>query len=59
MTAHGIFNSNEYMQIYPHISYYSDNERYSNGEKIKEGYYVCTNTDTGRIITPLRHWLTR
>lgn len=53
------YKGNEYMQIYPHISYYSDNERYSNGEKIKEGYYVCTNTDTGRIITPLRDWLMR
>lgn len=30
------YKGNEYMQIYPHISCYSDNERYSNGEKTKK-----------------------
>ena len=32
-------------------------ERYSNGTVIKEGFYVCTDTENGRTIVPLEKWL--
>ena len=45
------------MRIYPHIAYYYGSERYSNGTVIKEGFYVCTDTENGRTIVPLEKWL--
>ena len=50
------YKGNEYMQIYPHIAYYYGNERYSNGTIIKEGLYVCTDTENGRTIMLLEKW---
>lgn len=51
------YKGNEYMQIYPHIAYYYGNERYSNGTIIEKGFYVCTDTENDRTITPLEKWL--
>ena len=51
------YKGNEYMRIYPHIVYYYGSERYSNGTVIKEGFYVCTDTENGRTIIPLEKWL--
>lgn len=53
------YKGNEYMRIYPHIAYYYGSERYSNGTVIKEGFYVCTDTENGRTIVPLEKWLNR
>lgn len=47
------YKDNEYMRIYPHIAYYYGNEKYSNGNVIKEGFYVCADTENGRRIIPL------
>lgn len=51
------YKGNEYMRIYPHIAYYYGSERYSNGTVIKEGFYVCTDTENGRTIVSLEKWL--
>ena len=51
------YKGNEYMRIYPHIAYYYGSERYSNGTVIKEGFYVCTDTENSRTIVPLEKWL--
>jgi hypothetical protein len=54
------YKGNEYMSIYPFISYYEGNvsDRYSNGEPIPRGYYVRTKKDDGSVtITPLNRWL--
>lgn len=44
------------MRIYPHIAYYYGSERYSDGIVIKEGFYVCTDTENDRTIIPLKKW---
>lgn len=54
-----LYKGNEYMQIYPYIVYYDQNERYKNGEPIQKGYYVCTHSEEGITIEPLRRWLNR
>ena len=52
------YDGYEYMEIYPHIVKYSGYETYTNGEKVKAGYYVCTIDKDGiNLITPLESWL--
>lgn len=51
------FNGYEYMEIYPHITYYSGYEKYANGELIPKGYYVKTEENGTAYITPLKKWL--
>ena len=52
------YDGYEYMEIYPHIVKYSGYETYTNGEKVKAGYYVCTiGKDRINLITPLESWL--
>lgn len=52
------YKGNEYMQIYPYITYYYGTERYTSGEKIEFGYYVREEKENGLgIITPLEEWL--
>lgn len=54
------FKGNEYLQIYPSISFENGNERYIASNKIIEsGYYVCKprNKEGVRSITPLKKWL--
>ena len=46
------------MSIYPYITYFYGNEKYSNGNPINKGYYVRTQKPDGSgMITPLRDWL--
>lgn len=47
----------EYMKIYPHITYYSGEEQYTDGRPIQKGYYVRTEKDGMGYITPLKNWL--
>lgn len=54
------FKGNEYLQIYPSISFEDGNKRYITSNKIIEsGYYVCKprNKEGVRYITPLKKWL--
>ena len=52
------YKGNEYMQIYPFISYYDGTEKYKNGTPIERGYYVCHYEQDGSlIITRLKEWL--
>ena len=51
------YKGNEYMRIYPHSAYHYNSERYSNGSVIKEGFYVCTDTENGRTISAIEKWL--
>ena len=55
-----LYKGNEYMEIYPYITYYSGNERYVSGELIKQGYYVREEHEgKPATITPLGDWLNR
>ena len=52
------YKGNEYMQIYPFITYCNGSETYTDGMPVKAGYYVCHyDSDGTRIITPLKDWL--
>jgi len=52
------YKGNEYMQIYPYISFYEGNETYTTGGYVNRGYYVVTEDEKGnRTINPLRDWL--
>lgn len=52
------YKGNEYMQIYPFITYYDGSEKYTNGSYVERGYYVCHfNKDGIRVITKLNDWL--
>lgn len=51
------YKGNEYMKLYPHITYYNGTERYSSGSSIKAGFYVSTDKNEGRTIIPLEDWL--
>jgi len=52
------YKGNEYMQIYPFITYYDGSETYTNGSHVERGYYVCHfNKDGIRVITKLNDWL--
>lgn len=52
------FKGNEYMKLYPHISYYYGNEKYTDGRGITEGYYVVVEDKSEglRHLTPLWKW---
>jgi len=52
-SADSAYKGNEYMEIYPYITYYDGTERYDSGRLVEKGYYVRID-DT---ITPLRKWL--
>ena len=52
------YSGNEYLSIYPYIAYYEGTEKYSNGNIIDRGYYVCREDENGkRIIQSLNSWL--
>lgn len=52
------YKGNEYMQIYPYISFYEGNETYTTGEYVNRGYYVVTDDEKGvHNIIPLENWL--
>lgn len=53
-----LYKGNEYMSIYPYITYFYGNEKYSNGNPVNKGYYVTTQKPDGSVtITNLRDWL--
>ncbi len=58
-TSENAYKGNEYMQIYPYISYYGQDEKYSDGKIIAPGYYVreIKSDGSGGIIVPLERWL--
>lgn len=54
------YKGNEYLQIYPHITYRDGTTYYrSTYERITEGYYVAEpeNEEGVTIITPINAWL--
>lgn len=53
------YKGSEYMDIYPHITYYNGTEFYKDGTPIPKGYYVRTKENNGYIITPLAIWFSR
>lgn len=55
-----LYKGNEYMSIYPYITYYYGTEKYTSGKVIKKGYYV--REEHGKepaTIIPLEEWLSR
>lgn len=53
------YKGNEYLAIYPYITYYYGTEKYKDGKPIQKGYYVLTEGQDTRTITPLESWLKR
>ena len=52
------YKGNEYLELYPHITYYNGTEKYSTGKSIKAGYYVRKKKSNGSYsIEPLESWL--
>jgi len=51
------YKGNEYLSIYPYISYYNGTEKFSNGTPVQKGYYVLTQEKDGVYITLLEDWL--
>ena len=51
------FKGNEYMSIYPYITYYNGTEKYDSGYLVQRGYYV--REENSKSITPLKDWLYR
>lgn len=51
------YSGNEYLSIYPYIAYYDGTEKYTSGNLINRGYYVCTEDEIGnRSIISLNSW---
>lgn len=59
--SENMYKGNEYMQIYPCISYYGEGERYRKGGVITPGYYVreINPNGDGCTIVSLEKWLKR
>lgn len=52
------YKGNEYLELYPHISYYNGTEKYNTGQSIKAGYYIRKKKNNGSYgIEPLEAWL--
>ena len=50
------YKGHEYMQIYPHVTYYNDYKKDWMGKiYLKQGYYV----DYGYTSIPLQEWLNK
>lgn len=56
-TYDSAYKGSEYMSIYPYVSYCDGTERYTNGNLIPRGYYVCTQEEYSNRIIPLGDWL--
>lgn len=55
-----LYNGNEYMSIYPYITYFNGTEKYTSGKLIEKGYYIREEQESGpATITPLSEWLQR
>lgn len=57
LTHNSAYKGNEYMSIYPYITYSNGTELYSDGSRILKGYYVVEQTATDELLTPLASWL--
>lgn len=53
------YKGTEYMSIYPFIAFYDGTETYTNGSKVKRGYYVCSDENGIYSITPLADWFAK
>ena len=53
------YKGNEYLDLYPHIAYFSGNEHYTNGKLINRGYYVRWKENGQYYITSLSDWLSK
>lgn len=53
------YKGSEYMSIYPYIAYFDGTEKYTTGELVDKGYYVCTEGKTKNNIISLGEWLSR
>ena len=53
------YNGYEYFDLYPYIAYYNGNEKYTNGNYVKPGYYRVVKIDGINIISPLGDWLNK
>lgn len=54
------YKGNEYLSIYPYITYFYGTEKYISGKMIEQGYYVREEQKDGpATITPLGEWLNR
>jgi len=55
-TYDSAYKGTEYMSIYPYISYFNGTEKYTDGDSIKQGYYIRTIKKDSSYITPLAEW---
>lgn len=57
-TSENAYKGNEYMQIYPYITYYGQGEKYGDGKTITPGYYIRENKPNGNggYLTSLKKW---
>lgn len=53
------YKGNEYLDLYPHIAYFSGHEQYTNRKLINRGYYVRWKENGQYYITPLSEWLNK
>jgi hypothetical protein len=53
------YKGNEYLQLYPSIDFENGTNKYSNGNLIQRGYYICDppNKEGVRFIRLLSTWL--
>lgn len=51
------YRGNEYLKLYASIEYFNEDRTYSNGARIKEGFYVRSPQDEKYTIIPLETWL--
>ncbi len=52
------YKGNEYLELYPHLTYYDGTENYKTGKQIKAGYYIRKIKANGSYqIEPLKSWL--
>lgn len=59
-TKENDYNGKEYMKIYPHITYWGENETYKNGKTIIPGYYIRRHDSDGCYkIESLESWLNK
>lgn len=56
-TDDGEYPGNEYLSLYPYITYYDGSEKYADGTAVENGYYVRTEREDGGYIVPLKTWL--
>ncbi|MDY4789749.1 MAG: toll/interleukin-1 receptor domain-containing protein [Bacteroidales bacterium] len=54
------YKGNEYLKLYPYVTYFDGSELYKDGGNVSKGYYVVTEDKKGDInIIPLLNWFNR